>query len=81
MPVYCPCSVFGLSYRTDEQALREEFSKCALLRYVKLCRDRAGRSRGFGFVTFYNTEDATAVSRICSSGGIVKRASFRQRRC
>jgi len=64
-----PCAilgVFGLSNRTDEKALRHEFGKYADVRFVKLVKDHDGRSRGFAFVTFYDTKDATTAKEMLS---------------
>uniref|UniRef100_A0A8C1QDS7 Cold-inducible RNA-binding protein B-like n=1 Tax=Cyprinus carpio TaxID=7962 RepID=A0A8C1QDS7_CYPCA len=49
----------GLSYETTEQSLEEAFSKYGSIAKVDVIRDReTDRSRGFGFVTFENPEDA-----------------------
>jgi RNA recognition motif-containing protein len=49
----------GLSWGTDEQALREAFEPFGTLEEVKVITDRdTGRSRGFGFVTFADDEAA-----------------------
>ncbi|XP_016382576.1 cold-inducible RNA-binding protein B-like isoform X4 [Sinocyclocheilus rhinocerous] len=49
----------GLSYDTTEQSLEEAFSKYGSIAKVDVIRDReTDRSRGFGFVTFENPEDA-----------------------
>ncbi|XP_041912677.1 cold inducible RNA binding protein b isoform X2 [Alosa pseudoharengus] len=51
--------VGGLSYDTNEQSLEEAFSKYGTISKVDVIRDReTDRSRGFGFVTFENPEDA-----------------------
>jgi len=75
--------VFGLNSGTDEKALRYEFSKYADVRYVKLVKDYEGRSRGFGFVTFYDTKDATTVSLLAMlvRKHQFKQVRFRRRRC
>lgn len=49
----------GLSWGTDEYGLRAAFENFGELTEVKVITDRdTGRSRGFGFVTFANPEDA-----------------------
>ncbi|TRY81755.1 hypothetical protein DNTS_031667 [Danionella cerebrum] len=49
----------GLSYDTTEQSLEDAFSKYGTIAKVDVIRDReTDRSRGFGFVTFENPEDA-----------------------
>ncbi|XP_055341667.1 transformer-2 protein homolog alpha-like isoform X2 [Paramacrobiotus metropolitanus] len=54
--------VFGLSTRTREKDLRDEFDKYGLLDNVQLIHDhKTGRSRGFGFVYFAHLEDAKAA--------------------
>ncbi|KAK1805929.1 hypothetical protein P4O66_012975 [Electrophorus voltai] len=49
----------GLSYETTEQSLEDAFSKYGTIAKVDIIRDReTDRSRGFGFVTFENPDDA-----------------------
>jgi len=51
--------VGGLSWGTSEEGLRQAFEPYGELTDVKLIVDRySGRSRGFGFVTFANAEEA-----------------------
>ena len=51
--------VGGLSWGTDEEGLRGAFERFGAMDEVKVITDRdTGRSRGFGFVTFTNGEDA-----------------------
>jgi len=51
--------VGGLCFETDESALEEAFSKYGAISKVDVVIDReTKRSRGFGFVTFENPEDA-----------------------
>ncbi|KPP58562.1 hypothetical protein Z043_123600 [Scleropages formosus] len=51
--------VGGLSFDTNEQSLEEAFSKYGSIAKVDVIRDReTQRSRGFGFVTFENPDDA-----------------------
>ena len=51
--------VGGLAWATDERGLEEAFSSYGEITEAKVVRDRAtGRSRGFGFVTFANSNDA-----------------------
>lgn len=58
--------VGGISFRTTEDGLREAFSAHGEVIDTKIILDReTGRSRGFGFVTFYKEEDAdTALSKL-----------------
>ncbi|KAL8529417.1 hypothetical protein ACS0TY_006738 [Phlomoides rotata] len=52
----------GLSYNTDDVSLREAFDKYGQVEDVRVIVDReTGRSRGFGFVTFSSTEEASAA--------------------
>ncbi|XP_036412677.1 cold inducible RNA binding protein a isoform X3 [Colossoma macropomum] len=49
----------GLSFDTTEQSLEEAFSKYGVITNVHVARNReTNRSRGFGFVTFENPDDA-----------------------
>ncbi|WVQ72369.1 hypothetical protein IAR50_001921 [Cryptococcus sp. DSM 104548] len=52
--------VFGLSVRTTEKDLREEFSPYGEVEKVVIVYDqRTGRSRGFGFITMRSIDDAS----------------------
>ncbi|MFK7827213.1 MAG: RNA recognition motif domain-containing protein [Oligoflexales bacterium] len=57
--------VGGLSWNTNEHALENFFSQIGDISECKVITDReTGRSKGFGFVTFANEEDASrAVER------------------
>ena len=51
--------VFGLSLYTSERELEAEFKKYGPLTKVQVVLDgHTGRSRGFAFIYFENTEDA-----------------------
>lgn len=51
--------VGSLSWGTTEDSLREAFERFGDVEYAKVITDReTGRSRGFGFVTFTEREDA-----------------------
>ncbi|KAK4749613.1 hypothetical protein SAY87_027062 [Trapa incisa] len=52
----------GISYGTDEMSLREAFSKYGEVVEARVITDReTGRSRGFGFVTFMSSEEASSA--------------------
>ena len=54
--------VGGLSWSTDDDGLRQAFERFGSLSDAKVITDReTGRSRGFGFVTFDDAEDAQAA--------------------
>ncbi|KAB2020556.1 hypothetical protein ES319_D07G076500v1 [Gossypium barbadense] len=54
--------VGGISYQTDDQGLREAFSKYGEVIEARIIVDReTGRSRGFGFVTYTSSEDASSA--------------------
>ncbi|XP_062116712.1 glycine-rich RNA-binding protein blt801-like [Humulus lupulus] len=67
--VRCMCSmassklfIGGISYQTDEQSLREAFAKYGEIVDARIIVDRdTGRSRGFGFVTFTSSEEASSA--------------------
>uniref|UniRef100_A0AAQ4PRN4 RRM domain-containing protein n=1 Tax=Gasterosteus aculeatus aculeatus TaxID=481459 RepID=A0AAQ4PRN4_GASAC len=49
----------GLSFETNEDSLGEAFGKYGSIEKVDVIRDKeTGKSRGFGFVKFDNSEDA-----------------------
>mmetsp|Transcript_9740 Transcript_9740/g.14191 ORF Transcript_9740/g.14191 Transcript_9740/m.14191 type:complete len:92 (-) Transcript_9740:242-517(-) len=51
--------VGGISWDTNDDLLRDAFSRFGPVRDARVIYDRdSGRSRGFGFVTFDNDEDA-----------------------
>jgi len=51
--------VGGLSWNTDNAGLESAFASFGEIQEAKVITDReTGRSRGFGFVTFANAEDA-----------------------
>ncbi|KAG7955067.1 hypothetical protein I3843_11G052400 [Carya illinoinensis] len=52
----------GLSYATDEQSLKEAFAKYGEVVEARVIMDReTGRSRGFGFVTYTSSEEASSA--------------------
>ncbi|KAL7421670.1 hypothetical protein Q5752_003439 [Cryptotrichosporon argae] len=52
--------VFGLSIRTRERDLEDEFMRCGDVEKVVIVYDqRTDRSRGFGFITMRTIDDAT----------------------
>jgi RNA recognition motif-containing protein len=54
--------VGGLSWGTDDEALRQAFSKFGEIAEAKVITDReTGRSRGFGFVSFASDNDAMSA--------------------
>ncbi|PLW94068.1 MAG: RNA-binding protein [Marinilabiliales bacterium] len=61
--------VGNLDYRVDENALRSVFERFGNVDDVKVITDKyTGRSKGFGFVTMENNEDAQkAISELNGS--------------
>jgi len=60
--------VGGLSWDTTDQSLAAAFSAHGDVTDAKVITDReTGRSRGFGFVTFANSDDAQAAMRSMDS--------------
>jgi len=54
----------GLSWNTDNRALQEAFARHGDVIEAKVVMDRdTGRSRGFGFVTFKNTDQAQTAKQ------------------
>lgn len=52
----------GVSYSTDDSGLREAFSRYGEVLDAKIIMDReTGRSRGFGFITFATSEEASSA--------------------
>ncbi|KAJ3673853.1 hypothetical protein LUZ60_005845 [Juncus effusus] len=52
----------GLSYGTDDHSLKDAFNNYGEVVEARVIIDReTGRSRGFGFVTFSSTEEASAA--------------------
>ncbi|KAI4346667.1 hypothetical protein L6164_007544 [Bauhinia variegata] len=54
--------VGGISFSTDDASLREAFSRYGEVVDARVILDReSGRSRGFGFITYASTEDASSA--------------------
>ena len=55
--------VGGLSWGTDDNGLKQAFEAFGEVAEAKVITDRdTGRSRGFGFVTFVEAEDASKAA-------------------
>jgi len=51
--------IWNISWNIDWKALKEVFSEYGEVAFVRVITDReTGKSKGFGFVEFVNTEDA-----------------------
>ncbi|KAI3366273.1 hypothetical protein L3Q82_009744, partial [Scortum barcoo] len=50
--------VGGIDYKVNESELRQVFSQHGAVKEVKIVMDRSGMSKGYGFVTFENQDDA-----------------------
>ncbi|XP_036425336.1 protein boule-like [Colossoma macropomum] len=61
--------VGGIDVKTNENDLRHFFSQYGTIKEVKIVIDRAGISKGYGFVTFETQEDAQKIlhdaDRLC----------------
>uniref|UniRef100_A0A3B3R5Q6 Protein boule-like n=1 Tax=Paramormyrops kingsleyae TaxID=1676925 RepID=A0A3B3R5Q6_9TELE len=61
--------VGGIDFKTNENDLRRFFSQHGSVKEVKIVIDRAGISKGYGFVTFETQEDAEKIlhdaDRLC----------------
>jgi RNA recognition motif-containing protein len=75
--------VGGIAFNTTELELKNFFQTFGIVKDTKIITDRSGVSKGYGFITFDNQEDATRVQEqvsnadICLSHG----ASIRGRLC
>ncbi|KAJ3331737.1 RNA recognition motif-containing protein [Blyttiomyces sp. JEL0837] len=55
----CTLFIRNLSFETTQEALTERFKSFGMLRYARITKDPAtGRSRGTGFVCYFNQKDA-----------------------
>ena len=78
--------VGSLSWNVDSDKLREVFSPFGNIEEAKVITDReTGRSRGFGFVTFENEEDAEKAIQEMNGKEVMGRAirvnkAFKRRR-
>ena len=60
--------VGGLAFATSSDRLREAFATIGTVASVRVVKDPAGQSRGFGFVEMETIEDAQhAISRLHGS--------------
>ncbi|KAK3330349.1 hypothetical protein B0H66DRAFT_597888 [Apodospora peruviana] len=67
----------GLAWHTEEGTLREKFEEFGAVEEAVVVKDRdTGRSRGFGFVRYTNTDDAekaiTAMNNIEFDGRTIR---------
>ncbi|KAM9334103.1 protein boule-like [Symphorus nematophorus] len=53
--------VGGIDYKVNEGDLRRVFSQHGAVKAVKIVLDRSGMSKGYGFVTFENQDDALKI--------------------
>ncbi|NXH10975.1 BOLL protein, partial [Bucco capensis] len=53
--------VGGIDFKTKENDLRTFFTQYGTVKEVKIVNDRAGVSKGYGFVTFETQEDAQKI--------------------
>ncbi|KAG6885127.1 hypothetical protein C0993_005705 [Termitomyces sp. T159_Od127] len=71
--------VFGLSIRTQERDLDEEFSRFGRVEKVTIVYDqRSDRSRGFGFIKMSTVEEATRCIQELNGIELFKKPSARQ---
>lgn len=67
--------VGGLSWSTNDAGLRSAFERYGDIQEAKVIMDReTGRSRGFGFVTFSEADDATKAINALNGAMIDGRA-------
>lgn len=55
--------VGGISANTTEGELHQLFSNYGTVKAAKIIQDRAGVSKGYGFITFENEDDAKRLQR------------------
>ncbi|KAF4080179.1 hypothetical protein AMELA_G00167440 [Ameiurus melas] len=60
--------VGGIDLKTNENDLRRFFSHYGTVKEVKIVIDRAGVSKGYGFVTFESPEDTQKILHDASAG-------------
>uniref|UniRef100_A0A8C8BQ95 Protein boule-like n=1 Tax=Otus sunia TaxID=257818 RepID=A0A8C8BQ95_9STRI len=53
--------VGGIDFKTNENDLRKFFAQYGSVKEVKIVNDRAGISKGYGFITFETQEDAQKI--------------------
>lgn len=59
---HCKLVILGLPWDTSEETLQAYFSQFGAIQEAVIMKDRyTGKSRGFGFVTFVNADDAARV--------------------
>ncbi|XP_072468907.1 protein boule-like isoform X7 [Notamacropus eugenii] len=66
--------VGGIDFKTNENDLRKFFAQYGSVKEVKIVNDRAGVSKGYGFITFETQEDAQKIlqeSRSISSSPVM----------
>lgn len=67
--------VGNLSYKVDEETLKEVFAKVGEVQSVKIITDTStGRSKGFGFVEMTSDEDAEKAIASINGTTLMERA-------
>jgi len=68
--------VGNLPYIVDEEGMKDIFEGCKFIEARVVRRNRDGRSKGFGFVTFANEEDRAAAIKV-ADGSVVEGRQIR----
>jgi len=68
--------VGNLPYIVDEEGMKDIFEGCKFIEARVVRRARDGRSKGFGFVTFANSEDRAAAIKV-ANGSVVEGRKIR----
>lgn len=67
----------GISANTTEQDLLDLFSQYGIVKATKIISDRAGVSKGYGFVTFETEEEARRLTQEVTNYLILKMVSLK----
>jgi len=60
---WCKLFVHGLSFSTSKETLEKEYSQYGVVKEAVVLVDKKGQSKGYGFVTFENAEEALKAAK------------------
>jgi len=60
---WCKLFVHGLSFQTSKETLQKEYSQYGSVKEAVVLVDKKGASKGYGFVTFENAEQALLAAK------------------
>jgi len=70
---WCKLFVHGLAFTTSKETLEKHYEKYGKIKEAVVLVDKKGNSRGYGFVTFENADEALNAARALSEADVEKK--------